>query len=556
MIIPEDKVDRDQLYQDLARQCLASRADRFAFYQQLRNYYLFGTADASGAIYNKIASTIETLWSFIYAPDATRFSIHLGAAAPPSEIHKVRPLIHEINDQWRMGRSHLNFGLAGKWSLVFGSMLLKGLWRRNVFRSYIVEPHNFGVLREDIPDLEDQEAFVHCYTTTRTQLASDLEGNTRKEEIMGRVGKGVGENDVRYEAGMQRLILSAGISLTSPAPNTSGGAVAGGLTGSTRISYDYQPHVEADLLDMFELYVWNDKINDYQMVTIANPDVIVYDRKQPGVSGVGPFVKVAPEHNLHDYFWGESFVAKLAGLQDWRTKRVDEIRTILAKQADPPLGFSGFAGIAEEKMTAMRSAGGLISSAMPGAKIDNLAPQMPENIFKELNEIDREFDDQAGIGHILQGKGEPGVRSRGQADLMARLGSARPKSRAIVVEESAEDLATLMLRTIQENSKQRFEAKDEKNSDGTPLIFTAAQFTTDFEVRVDAHSSSPIFVEDRKADARDLMEARAITRERFIEMVDPPGKQLMLEELKGIEKREAEAAQREALAAQSGGAKQ
>ena len=48
------------------------------------------------------------------------------------------------------------------------------------------------------------------------------------------------------------------------------------------------------------------------------------------------------------------------------------------------------------------------------------------------------FDDQAGIGHILQGRGEPGVRSKGQADLLARLGSARPKNRAVIVEEAAE----------------------------------------------------------------------------------------------------------------------
>ena len=572
MKIPKDPAQRLSLYHELAMECTRSRRERFEFYQQLRNYYLFGTPDAVGCPYNKIASTIETRWSFMYAPAGTRFSIHLGSSAPPDEIYKVPPLVHELNDQWRAGKSHLTFDLGGKWAHVFGCMLFKLLWRRGVPRPYLVEPQQFGVLREDKIDIADQEAFVHHYTITPTQLESMLIDHPRRAEIMQQVkasGMKSDDGDDRFDSGISRLIVASQVTTGTPAGI--GGSVDGGIPNAFA-NYDYTPQVATDLVDMMELYVWNDDEDDYQMVTMAGPTNVIFDRKQTGVSGVPSFVKLAPEANLYDYFWGASYVAKLAQLQDWATKHIEEIRQILAKQAKPPTGFSGWGGIVDEKFAAMMTAGGIISSTQPGAKIEQLKPDMPADMSKVLDMIFRLFDETAGIGNILQGKGEAGVRSKGQADLLARLGSARPKAAAVVIEEAAEDLATLILRSIQENSKQRFTAKipkragfvsrllaknnDASNTDTSPLIFTADQFTNDFEVKVDAHSSSPIFFEDRKHDAIDLFDRHAITRERLIDSYDPTDKQMILEELRGIEEKEAQqAAQEQQQQAAPGGAK-
>ena len=69
MIIPRDPAERQQFYADITRQCLASRGERFEFYRMCRNYYLFGTADESGAAYNKVQSTVENLASMLYSPE-------------------------------------------------------------------------------------------------------------------------------------------------------------------------------------------------------------------------------------------------------------------------------------------------------------------------------------------------------------------------------------------------------------------------------------------------------------------------------------------------------
>lgn len=557
MKIPKNPVEAQQLYEELTRQCLASRNDRFAFYQSLRNYYLFGSAGAQGAPYNKVFSTIDTLCSFIYSPDAVRFSIHLGETAVYEDIFKSVPLAREVTDQWRTSGTHTRFRLGLRWSFVFGCMIMKVQWSHRQVRTFLVEPHQFGVLREDVTELADQEAFCMCYTITRTQLDSQLIGNPRREDIMRRVGGADRTQGApAFSDGLNRLIIGSAVGGVTGSLAPAGGAnyVEGGMVGRGSVNYSYTPKVESPLVDMCDLYVWNDDIEDYQLVSMATPNVCIYDRPQSrvGVKGLPHFVVIRPEDNLYDYFWGDSFTARLAWLQDWRTKRTFQIDKLQEKQVDPPAAATGFGGLTEEKFATMRSAGGRISSPMPGAKYEQFPPSVPEDLYASLTQMDAMFDDTAGIGHVLQGKGEAGVRSRGQADLMARLGSARPKERAIAAEESAENIASLILRNVQEHSEQRFVAEipakppthpGEVGTPGQDLPFIAKQFTLDYEVKVDAHSSSPIFIEDRKKDAHDLFEAHAIDRETLLEMYDPPGVQRLKEKLRLIEEREARAQQ-------------
>jgi hypothetical protein len=543
VIIPKDPGEKLRLYDELVRQCTASRTDRFNFYQTLRSYYLFGSADTRGAPYNKIGSTVDTLNSFIYSPDTLRFSLHLGTEAPVDDVHKSVPLAQEVTEQWRVSKTHILFGVGLRWACVFGIMMMKVLWSRNGVRSYLVEPHQFGILREDIPSLDDQEAFTHHYTITKTQLEANLEGNPRKKEIMARVGRSSAESLPSMSSGLSRLIIGTPVGGVPNSTAIAGGmsGVQGGMGGGGRgPSYDYAPKVEAELIDMCDLYVWNDDEQDYNAITRAAPDVVIYDRPSSWlghVKGIPPFITIRPDFNLYDYFWGESFVARLCWLQDWRTDRVMQVRSLLDKQVDPPMSITGGVGIAEEKLAALRAAGGRVSFPTPNAKVEMHSPIMPSDVFAEIGQIDAMFDDQAGIGHVLQGKGEAGVRSRGQADLMARLGSSRPKERAIAAEESAEGAAGLILRLVQDHSDQRFQIM----LGSKELTFTAEQFTRDYEVKVDAHSSSPIFVEDRKHDAITLLEAKAIDRATLLDMFDPPNLQDLKERLKVIEKQEAEA---------------
>ncbi len=148
------------------------------------------------------------------------------------------------------------------------------------------------------------------------------------------------------------------------------------------------------------------------------------------------------------------------------------------------------------------------------------------------------FEEASGIFGVLQGRGETGVRSTGHASQLARLGSARVKKRALVVEDSLEKLATLYLKAM-----QRYDDTKYTDSAGKPFILE--QFPKDFAVKVDAHSNSPIFTEDTKELAFNLLKVGAIDKESLLDLVEPPMKQLLIDRLHKQEERQKLQAQQE-----------
>jgi hypothetical protein len=89
-------------------------------------------------------------------------------------------------------------------------------------------------------------------------------------------------------------------------------------------------------------------------------------------------------------------------------------------------------------------------------------------------------------------------------------------------------MATLYLKMMMVYDDTKY-----KDEDGNEFI--AAQFTNDFVVKVDAHSNSPIFMEDARDLAFSLYNAGAISKSALLEMVEPPMKDRLVEEVKAIE---------------------
>jgi hypothetical protein len=257
------------------------------------------------------------------------------------------------------------------------------------------------------------------------------------------------------------------------------------------------------------------------------------------LKGELPFVQVCP-NPLYDNYWGSSEVQRMVFLQELRNKRMTEILDLLSKQVSPPTALIGFTGMIDEKNFALNRAGGLLASDMPNAKVERMAPQIPPDLFREIDKIDAMFEEVSGIGNVLQGKGEAGVRSSGHASQLARLGSSRAKKRALIIEDSLEKLATLYLKCMQVYDNTHF-----KDMEGRPFI--AEQFTKDFVVKVDAHSNSPIFMEDMRQLAFNLFKSQVIDKESLLDLLEPPMKQLLKDRLKKMEaKQEAAQAQQQA----------
>jgi len=515
MRIPSNAQEREDFYLEILQKCLVSKEERRADYHTLRAYYLFGAGpEEPPAYFNKINPHLDQLSSFLYSADTTRFNIQLGASVNTIEHRKTPALTQALNDEWLNSNADQVFSSALNWSLVYNTTFIK-LVVNNGIHPYMIEPSSVGVLREDTPYTDRQEALVQTYYITKSDLYARLYSHPKRDELVKRVTTGSGPEDSDIPDAVNRIVTSQ----TNP---TIYGNVNMDLYGEMR----YQARVAEDTVEMHELWIWNDDTGDYQVVTIAQPMVIIYDR--PGESlfmkGECPFIQLCP-NPLYDYYWGESECQKLILLQSLRNNRMTEILDLLSKQVSPPTALTGFTGILDEKNFALNRAGGLLASDMPNAKVDRLAPNLPNDLFEMLREIDAMFSEVSGISNVLSGRGESGVRSQGHASQLARLGSSRAKKRALIVEDALEKVATMYLKLM-----QIYDPTHYTDTEGKPFI--ADQFTRDFVVKVDAHSNSPIFTEDLKNLAFNLFKAGAIDQEALLDMLEPPMKQLLKDKLK------------------------
>ena len=522
MRIPSNNEDRENLYLDVINKCLVSREERKGDYTTLRSYYLFGTSpEQPPAYFNKIHPHLDQLTSFLYSAETTRFSINLGAAVPIIEQDKTPVLTKALNDEWLNSNADQVFSMALQWALVYNTTYIKLVVNKGI-HPYMIEPASIGVLREDIPYTDRQEAIVQTYYITKSELAARLYSHPKRQQIMDRVTTGIKISDNDMPEAVNRIVMSQ----TNP---TIYGNVNLDLYGMNR----YIPRIAEDTVEMKEMWLWNDDTQDYQVVTMASPDIVVYDR--PGASmflkGECPFIQICPNPQ-YDYLWGQSECQRLILLQELRNSRMTEILDLLSKQVSPPTVYSGVSGIVDEKFMALNRAGTFIASDMPGAKVDRLSPDMPSNLFEVIHEVDAMFAEASGISNVLSGKGESGVRSQGHASQLARLGSSRIKKRALIIEDSLEKVATLYLKLMQVYDDTHFVDTNGKK-------FIAEQFTKDFTVKVDAHSNSPIFTEDLKQLAFNLFKTGSIDKESLLDLVEPPMKQLLIEKLQKREKEQA-----------------
>jgi hypothetical protein len=522
MRIPKKDTDAWALYDRVIHDCFASRSNRKAQYASWRLYYLYGTDNGdTDYIYNKIYPHLDTVLSFMYSNETTRFSIQTDASIPDQELKKVPKLNAAVNDEWHSSNGDIVFSNALEWAHVYATELVKLRWNGKAVEPFVCDPHNFGVLREDVSQLSRQEAFCQEYLASRTQLEYELRAceHPRLNNLLSAIVPTGKRNEIGGDT-RQLLVTNTQI------PTSGGSVLRGSYVGNLGVDNQYVAKVTDDLIQMRELYIYDDQLKDFRIITLASDNLVVFDRplNRMFVDHEIPFIQVCPCPD-HNYFWGRSDVERLIPLQIMRNERFAQVRKMMAKQANPPKSMSGFPGSTDEMGNALDTPGGVVFSDMPGAKVEDLSPQIPEDLFQDIESIDKQFEEMTGVNNVMSGRGEPGVRSTGHAAQLANLGSSRTKKRALIIEDSLEKVATLYLQIMQKFDDSRF-----KDQDGD--YFIPAQFTKEFLVKVDAHSNSPIFTSDLAQKAVQLFKMGAITKERVIEMMGVPMEQLLKQDLK------------------------
>lgn len=559
MIIPETEPRKTETLKFILDTCLQSMRERKELYDWRRSYFLYGTAADQATMYNRIESHLDLVSSFLFSADHAQFSLAAPLNSSDDQVKQFVASEDKFNNDFRDAGLFDVFGEAVPWSLVFDSMLLKAGWNtaRNEATCTIVEPWKFGVFAEEICELESQQAFVHSYHI-------DYDNAVQRLVRAGLVDKIEKLNVVNtpFESPFPEMVTRMIIA------STGGANLSGNVTGSVDPSYvarpSYTAKVDRPLVALHELTVWDDQCKDYRLFFMVDPDIVISDSratidvlKRTGSFKSArdqqkpfyntecnlffprehPFTLVRP-YNVYEYFWGKAHIDSLIPLQNWSNERLDQIHDILEKQAYPPRVGSGFLGLSEEKMEAFGGADSWVMDQTPNAKIEELYPQMPADIFADYAQIGALFMEASGLTEILQGKGEPGVRTRGQTKDLKSTGGGRVKKTAVRLEAPLVRMGDLFLKLNMRNNDEAIQPDPkEDGKPGDPFYY--ANLGSDYSLRIAGHSHSPLFVDDTKELAGALFKAQAIDREQLIRLLNPPNRDNLIHSLRTREKKEA-----------------
>lgn len=549
MRVPREGKKREEKVREIIENCRQSLRDRQERYTRRRKWFLNGCGENYPVRCNRLKSHMELVASYLFSPENTRLSITShGIIGPETGMHEPAAdyLLSVMTDSGILSA----YSDALLWSLIYDSMLLKLGWNstRNELAVRIIDPYAFGVIDECETSLQAQEAFIHEFTISWDEAVTRLIRSGQSSEIK-KLRTVKEPQREKFPEAVENMIIASG-----PAQNKEGriiGQAGTDIGGASQYIAETYP----DLVRCTELWVWNYEAQDYIRFLTAGPGILLTDSRdvmdalaikgphggkgQPETNDFMrqemPFVHICP-YKLYDYFWGESLCERLIPLQEWTTKRLEEIEDILARQVNPPLSIFGVSGLAEEKAASMNGPGALVYDQSPAAKIDRDYPVMPEDLFREFNEIGELFLEASGLTRTIAGRGEKNVRSEDQARLAAATGSSRIKRTAIALEDSISRTAELVFKLTARNDATRLMT-------GEGIEFVMAQIQAPISLSVSGHSQSPIFVQDTRQLAFELFKASAIDKEGLLRMVSPPNADALISRLKKRERMEMAAAQ-------------
>lgn len=556
MIIPENGPDLSQFLQFVITACMASQQRRQTLYEKRRRFFLYGQNMDIKTRFNRLKSHLKLVSSFLYSPEGLIYNITAPKNADEQQIMMYKALQDDWNQDVQDSGLADDFSEAVLWALNFDTMILKPGWNdlTGQLFSELIEPSSFGVFREDKKDFANQPAMNHQYLLDYDDAAQRLYQAGRAEDISKLAIEGAQALGSGLPAPLMGLIITA----------TGGENLMGNVQGSVNPGYEestkFQPTVMGPTVRLNETWIWDTPAKDWRIFHSLGGGVILSDSKKTinmikskgthltkydsetnwYLKGENPFVPVTP-YKLYNLFWGDCHQEDIIPLQKWSNERLEQIDEILKRQEDPAKVFTGFQGITDEVAGALGGPGTWVSEPMPGAGVNELKPTMPEDLFREFNEIGSLMMEASGLTEVTSGRSSGGARGGQQQRQMQITGGGNIRKTAIGLEGALVRLGELGLKLKMKNDDEHI-----KSSGGAE--FVAAQLSGKYSMMVDGHSHSPLFTLETKELAQMLFKAQAIDREWFIRMLNPPARENLLHSLRLREQAEAKLKAQEAAA--------
>ena len=528
---------------ELIAECRETAEQRRDTLKLWRSYYYTGTEQGVVATYNRCYAHVDRLAAFLYSPTDVRYSVEVDEDEEESTHAQCDAAARKLNRTFHTKNLDLNFATAVNGALVDGVNILKAVWGHDGPEGHVVRPQFFGVLREDIDELDRQEAFVHSTYLTPSAFERTITDHPERRQLMARIREMAQTTKERdeFEDDFFHQIVVGG---TQPVATTAG-TTGSGMVGVVGVpTPQLNAKVAASLIREDELWVLDRARDDYTTIRMVKDICIEGKERRRNLNGVTdtlgnwtemkgfhPFIKICP-NEVQGYFWGMSEINQIYRLQDDLSDQLMALRKLRRLKAEPPRSAVGFAGLNLEKYKAFNRPRGFIAEENPNAKMEDHAPDIPESFFTFLDKTQLLFDEVAGFTPVLQGQGDQGVRSQSQAALLNRNASPRMRDRALLVERQCAEWGEFIFRMLQ--------AKDALlQAAGNNNTFLLSQLPDDAKVTVDSHTSSPVYQDDALRLAVVLQRAGAIDGADLIMLTHPPHEDILIKRAKAREAAQA-----------------
>lgn len=528
MRLPENEAKLLKRVQQIIQDCRVSQDTRANMAREQRQWKLTGSPDGKTAIFNRLEAHIDRLGSYLFSPVDLRFLMEFENDYPQETLRQADVAAKFLTKKVEETGLDTVFGLGVNEALTYGTCFVKLMWGHDGLAGRLVMPWQMGVYHEGRLSLNEQEAVVESNYITLYELWRRISHLPNAAELYKKAKDYAKKGDT--ESPEYSYFHQVTLSGSSPIVDTSSGGVPSpaGVVGVDGSNFGPQlsPEVTAQLVLFHELTVIDDDTGDYTTIQMAEPDIIITPRGKSKfnlfMKGQLPYIKIQP--NLTPgYFWGRSELTPLLKMQSLLRDRLEDIKKLMSLQYDRLLAFTGFSGMNDEKYDAFKEAG-WVSEDLPGAKVEDLTPKLPDAAFADVKEILQFMDDISGFHNILGGQGESGVRSGNHAQTLLRTASPRMRQKATYVERQCAEMGDKAFNLLAAKDARNLWTGDTADD---RKVFQLASLPEDHRIVVDSHSASPVYEEDHKQMAAFLLKARIIDGESVLDMLHLPMRDLL-----------------------------
>lgn len=528
--LPTDQIALVKKANEIIESCRASAGMRAAYCRQINAMIETGRQDGTRSLINMLYQHHDRLAAYLFSATGLKFALDFENEYHQQIIDRGKTAARILSRDFERRNADVDFAMGVFEALKYGACIFKqwpqqeGADRVPVFHHSLVQPWQFGVYNESIPDLARQPAMCETVHLTMPEVWRRIYHLPNAAELFNRIKNHAtrGQSSDEYNSFFHQVLststLNTGNSgMTNPVP---GGIVQ--LNNDPNYAI-VGPEIAVDLVKMHELWIWDEQ--DYVTIQIVEPDILIAPRFKrtnllaPGDlnTGLHPYTLIQPNKQA-GYFWGRPEVVDLIEPQGLLSTWCDDIKRLFGLQIDKILAFSAD-GVTDEMYDQSRAAGYI--NLGPGGKVTDLTPQMPENAVGMLQFLMKVIDTIGGFDNILSGQGEAGVRAGSHANTLMKTSSPRIKDRSLIVERQCAQAVDLRLSLM--------EIKDARNywtnaDDIEKTSFLLSDLPEDRRVVVDGHSSSPIFQDDHQQVIGAAAKEGLVDGEYVLENLDFPNK--------------------------------